>query len=151
MKNLLKYFKLVKKFIKLSLNDKSLILKVVIITAISRWQMLNVSFEKLQKKLGRYNDESYYNILEVEEINYLRKIRWAVTSVANNTPWESKCLVKAMTIQSILHRKGMETTLYLGINKDNNILVAHSWIRCGNLYITGGDGTGYAVVAKFTK
>ena len=28
-------------------------------------------------------------------------------------------------------------------------MIAHAWLRCGQIYVTGGDGQGYAVVAKF--
>ena len=28
---------------------------------------------------------------------------------------------------------------------------AHAWIRCGKMYITGGNGAGYATVAKFSN
>ena len=28
-------------------------------------------------------------------------------------------------------------------------MVAHAWLRCGKMYVTGGDGTGYSIVDKF--
>ena len=38
-----------------------------------------------------------------------------------------------------------------GVNKLNNEMKAHAWIRCGKMYITGGNGAGYATVAKFSN
>ena len=51
-----------------------------------------------------------------------------------------------------LQKRGIKTTLYLGVNKDtNNDMKAHAWIRAGEMYVTGGDGKGYATVAKFSN
>ena len=30
-------------------------------------------------------------------------------------------------------------------------MVAHAWLRCGEMYVTGGNGEGYAIVSKFYK
>ena len=75
-----------------------------------------------------------------------------VVNTSRYTPWESLCLVQSMTVQSMLNRRNISSTLYLGVNKDSNEkMVAHSWIRCGKMYVTGGDGSSYATVAKFCK
>ncbi len=34
------------------------------------------------------------------------------------TPWESKCLVRAMTAKKMMKKRGYKTTLYLGVGKD---------------------------------
>ena len=41
----------------------------------------------------------------------------------------------------------------LGVKKDNNNqMLAHAWIRCGDYFVTGGGNRhGYAVVAKFAS
>ena len=46
-------------------------------------------------------------------------------------------------------KRGVNTTLYLGVGKEDGNMVAHAWLRCGQLYVTGGNGNGYAMVAKF--
>ena len=28
-------------------------------------------------------------------------------------------------------------------------MIAHAWLRCGQMYVTGGNGSSYAMVAKF--
>jgi len=67
------------------------------------------------------------------------------------TPWESKCLVQAIVGKIMLRQYGIGNTLYLGVGKNEEMsLVAHSWLRCGELIITGGhDLNQYAVVGKF--
>ena len=63
--------------------------------------------------------------------------------------WESKCLVRAMTARKLLKEAGIHSTLYLGVGKDEGKMIAHAWLRCGQMYVTGGNGSSYAMVAKF--
>jgi len=38
------------------------------------------------------------------------------------------------------------------VGKDENgKMIAHSWLRCGKMYVMGGNGEGYGVVAKFCR
>jgi hypothetical protein len=54
-----------------------------------------------------------------------------------------------MTARKLLMKKHISSTLYLGVGKDNDQMIAHAWLRCGNMYVTGGDGKNYSMVAKF--
>lgn len=103
----------------------------------------------LKKSFGIEGEESEGE-LTYEEYKYARRVSQYVNRSADNTPWESKCLVRALTAQSFLKRKKIPSTLYLGVGKDeNDKMVAHAWIRAGAMYVTGGNGTGYAMVGKY--
>ncbi|WP_051560551.1 lasso peptide biosynthesis B2 protein [Clostridium beijerinckii] len=160
-------FNMLKTFSRLKLKDKVLIVRVFALTAIARSAILFIPFKKLRKYIGKINEESSFNLSD-EEYKIARKISWSISKVAKYTPWESKCLVQALTAQYLLSHSHIESTLYLGVSKENYInienkkdnsdkdvgksnLVAHSWIRCGSYYVTGGNGTGFKVVAKFTR
>lgn len=157
-------FNQLKNFSRLKLKDKILIFQVLILTAIIRSAILIVPFKNLRKYMGELNRESSFN-LKNNEYKIAQKISWIINKVSKYTPWESKCLVQALTAQYLLSREHIQNTLYLGVSKENNIiiknaeskhekkskLVAHSWIRCGRYYVTGGNGSGFAVVAKFSK
>lgn len=103
--------------------------------------------------------KKYYGIPDEEspdsesEDNYRKAMRIAyhVNRVAEHTPWESKCLVRALTAQRLLKKEHISTTLYLGVKKEEEKMVAHAWIRTGNFYVTGGDGKDYTTVARFRK
>ena len=118
---------------------------------IIRMYMLFVPFKKLRKKMGKSNEESPE---EVDDDTYLiaQRIASIIAGAAKYTPWESKCLVKAATAQKMLKKKGIKSTLYLGAMKDTDgKMVAHAWLRCGKMYVTGGgkDREGFPIVAKF--
>ena len=104
--------------------------------------------------MGSLWEESSQDIMK-SEYEKAKKISWAVQKVSKITPWESKCLVQALTAQNLLYSSNIDSTLYLGVRKENSLqkekMIAHSWIRCGKLYVTGGYDDNYAVVAKFMK
>lgn len=92
------------------------------------------------------------------EVNYTTyrkaaKVGWAVNRMSQFTPWESKCLVQAITAQIVLRLLKIPYTLYLGLDKDESSkLIAHSWLRCGGLIVTGGrEKERFIVVAKFAS
>lgn len=132
-------------------RKKKLTLAIWGLTAYYRALILLVPPKKLQPYWGTQGEES----AKTDTVeNYRQAVRIAreVVRIADKTPWESKCLVRALTTQRLVHRKGIETTLYLGVGKDENgKMIAHAWIRCGEIYLTGGDGSQYSTVAVFRK
>lgn len=126
-------------------------LEAYIYTGIYRILIIFVPFNKLRKRLGNVKEESPDEV-DINSYRIARDIRWAVINASRYTPWESKCLIKALTAQRMMRGKGIPTTIYLGVKKnEKNEMVAHAWIRCGSYFITGGENrSGYAVVAKFS-
>ena len=56
------------------------------------------------------------------------------------------------TARKILKKRGVHTTLYLGVGKkEGEKMIAHAWLRCGSFYVTGGTGEEFAMVAKFSN
>ena len=136
---------------KISIKEKLLFLEAFILTGVMRFKILKIPFNKLNQQLGTYNEESSKHV-DKEQYKTVKQIRSTVVHISKHTPWESLCLVQAMTVQKMLKKRGISTTVYLGVNKDtSNNMKAHAWIRCGEIFVTGGDGTGYATVAKFSN
>ncbi len=61
------------------------------------------------------------------------------------------CLCKALAARAMLKRRGIETTLFLGVQKDTaGNLCAHAWLMAGNIPVTGGKDNGdLCQVAQF--
>ncbi|WP_347564428.1 lasso peptide biosynthesis B2 protein [Clostridium sp. SM-530-WT-3G] len=133
-------------------------IKVYIITGVFRACILYFPFNKLKNYMGNKNEESKRNITK-NEYNEAVRIAMTIKRVVKYTPWESKCLVQSLTAQYFLNKKHISSTLYLGLSREEILnpdrksteLIAHSWIRCGDYFVTGGNGQGFAVVAKFCK
>jgi hypothetical protein len=72
--------------------------------------------------------------------------------VQGYTPWNSNCLVQTIAAKLILQRRGVSSTLYLGVAPDTHeALQAHAWLRSGSIILTGAPGhRRYTVIATFT-
>lgn len=136
-------------FIRLN-RQKRMTVEVWFWAAIFRMILLFVPVKYMRKHYGISGEESPEG--ESKE-NYAkaRKIAYHVNRIAEHTPWESKCLVRALTAQRLLTKQNISSTLYLGVKKEEEKLLAHAWIRTGGYYATGGNGDGYTLVAKFRK
>ena len=126
-------------------------IQALIYTGMYRTFILFVPFNKLRKRMGKHKEESVANV-EIEIYKIASHISWVVNLISSKTPWESKCLVQALTAQKMLKKRGISTTIYLGVRKDGNKMKAHAWLRCGKYYVTGGAiREQYNVVAKFAN
>ena len=67
--------------------------------------------------------------------------------VVRFTTWTITCFDRSITAKYLLKRKGMQSTLYLGVAKESpNRITAHAWLRCGNIIVTGKEEMG-----RFTR
>jgi len=79
------------------------------------------------------------------------RVRWAVHVAATRTRWKPACLSRAVAAQSMLRRRSVASTLYLGVDPARS-LEAHAWVRAGSVFVTGGDPqpTRFVVVSTFS-
>ena len=147
-----KFFGKIKKLLSLSWTLKIMVFEALILTGFVRFAILFVPFNKLARRIGKYKDESTYEVSDLERAT-IGNISWAVNRVSKRTPWESKCLVQALTVQFMLNKRKISSTVYLGLTKNKERkLKAHAWLRCGREIITGNDELGnFTVVAKFAN
>lgn len=147
------FFRKIKKFfVKVDTKTKVNYIRAFIYCGIARAYILFFPFNKLREKMGKVKYESP-EIVDSKTSSVARKTGEIVSHVSLYTPWQSKCLVQALSAQWMLKKRGVSITIYLGVKKDkNNNILAHAWTRCGNYYITGGSNIeGYTIVAKFTS
>jgi len=129
-------------------SNRRLSIEVLFLSAFYRLCILTIPARNLQKFMGVLNEESAQEEPE-ERYRDASKVSHAVNRVCGQTPWESKCLVRALTAQHLLRKQKIPSTLYLGVGKKGDAMIAHAWLRSGRYYLTGGCGDGYSLVAKF--
>lgn len=117
-------------------------------TGIYRFLICFVPMKQIKKSFGIEGEESKADEI-IEHYRYAKLVSDYVNRSSEHTIWESKCLVRALTAQKLLKQKRIDSTLYLGVGKEEEKIVAHAWLRCGRMYVTGGDGSGYATVARY--
>lgn len=127
----------IKTFLSLGFKNQWMFVEAFVLSGYYRFAMIYLPFKCLKRQMGVPKKESSS---QVEDSIYVeaKKIRSVVMLACKYTPWESKCLVRALLVQHFLKRKKIATTVYLGVNKDDlNHMKAHAWIRCGEMIVTG--------------
>jgi hypothetical protein len=90
---------------------------------------------------------------EGKPLELLERVSWAVATASRHLPWECSCLAQAMAGKTMLKRRGIPSTLYLGLTRDNlTQLKGHAWLTCGERVLTGRQGMeGFTVIAAFAE
>lgn len=140
----------IKSFYRMPFKLKIVVIEAFLLMAISRFSILFIPFRRVAAFMGKPMRETA-DLVESELMIVAKQIAWLIEKISRYTPWESKCLVKALTGQIMLKKRKISCTLYLGIKKNKaNALSAHAWLRCGNVIILGENGRlGYTTVAYF--
>jgi hypothetical protein len=65
--------------------------------------------------------------------------------------WRAMCLEKALAGKWMLSRRGVASTMYVGMARSGTQFIAHAWLVGDDLTITGAVGTTFATLALFTS
>ncbi len=133
----------IRKFTKLSSEEKKLFLEAYLMLGIMRASILSISFKRLTHSLEHLPNKEEITVLNKEENAKAIAVGKAITRAAVYTPWESACLAQALTAQKMLQKRGIPGVFYLGAAKDvenKGNMKAHAWSQCGETIITGAGG-----------
>jgi len=142
------------KFINKPAADQLLYIEATFWLGISKLAILILPFRWIAPFLGTHMATSDEH--DKTDENGTRKtkisVAQAILVMSRHLPWESKCLVQAISGKMMLNRRKVPNTIYLGVaKKENGDLNAHAWLRAGDLVILGGGGLDkFAVVSTFT-
>lgn len=126
-------------FHRLSWKMKLMFLIAYMLMGLVRMCIFLLPFKLIAPILGQKNQVTPLEVKR-ENITKAAKIGYIVNVSSRYTPWESKCLVRAITALLLLRLIRIPSTLYLGMGKDDsNKLIAHAWLRCGEHIITGAE------------
>ncbi len=74
-----------------------------------------------------------------------------VERAARFTWWRSMCLEKALAGKWMLRRRGINSTMYVGMARQGAEFVAHAWLVGEGQTLTGAGNTVYAPLAAFRE
>lgn len=112
--------------------------------------VLKRPFPRFASSLGARNEEP--SLFDSSVTDQVMAVKAAIASISKYTPWDNRCFIQALTAKAMLVRRGIHGTLYLGLCKmEHNAMTAHAWTKCGEIYVTGGQGDDHnAIVAFFS-
>jgi Transglutaminase-like superfamily len=128
-------------------RERRLLLAALFWLTVMRLAILVVPFKRLLRWLGLREGRCSTSQCTFEA----GQIGWAIGLVTPRTPWQSTCLAQALAAALMLRRRGIPSTLYLGVARDTaGQLLAHAWLRCGAVTLTGSfEGQIYSTIASF--
>lgn len=139
--------RLIRTFLRMPLKQKLMIPQIFVLMAYYKFRVHKRPFAALAPKIGTLGFEtpvvpSPANAWLVHEL---------MESMFRHIGWKDSCLLRALTAKKLLNRMGEKCTLYMGVKKDQGqAMIAHAWLRCGKLIVTGGEiKDGYTVTAVF--
>lgn len=138
------------KFLKHSAANQCFLIEALAWLCWAKLLLLLVPFRWIAFRLGKQMAESPSAINEAERQVALR-VSWAVQSVAFNLPIGFVCLPQAIAAKWMLRRRGLSSTLYLGLRKGEGLkLNAHAWLRVGDKILTGrAESFNHQVITTF--
>lgn len=131
--------------------ERGLLLEALFWLVAARLTVLIIPFRYIALLLGDHMAMSPTESFP-EQAARSRQVGWAVRAVAHHTPWDSNCLAQAIAGKMMLRRRGIVSTLYLGVVKDEGKdLAAHAWLRSGDQILTGGGNSRFTVLSTFAE
>ncbi|MBL4710637.1 MAG: lasso peptide biosynthesis B2 protein [Flavobacteriales bacterium] len=130
---------------------KAMLINAFFYLCYSRLLLKTTSFKKLAARLGEPMTESTIDS-DKEAIDTALQFGKSINKLSNYTPFRSMCFEQALALKFLLNKKGIASTIYLGVLKveDESKLKAHAWTRVGNVYPTGNKGKeSFTIISTF--
>ena len=68
------------------------------------------------------------------------RMQWAISSTTRVMPGEGGCLPNAIAAKAMLARRGISSTIHLGVGRHTDgALRAHAWLEAGGTILTGAE------------
>lgn len=84
------------------------------------------------------------------DVQFLKEVRIAVERANKIAIWSNVCLVKSFAARLMLQRRGIASSIYLGVTiKDGKDLAAHAWLISDGLYVTPRGDSAFKEIYNF--
>ena len=140
-------------FLNISNAEKLLFFEAVITSAYVKVVLLYFPFSKVAKWLGVSSASgNSHDVGTVQEIDIVKKIRFALRLCDKYTPWPTECYTRSLTGKIMLKRRSIASTLVFGfeIGKHEK-KIGHAWLRSAGMIVTGFcDFSKFEVHSRFS-
>ncbi|MBI4649371.1 MAG: lasso peptide biosynthesis B2 protein [Bacteroidia bacterium] len=125
------------KFLKINKKERWLFIEALYWSGISTLVIHTLPFRWYVSWLGKPAKEAPLQSIEGKD-EIIRLVQKALKRAKKYVWWKNKCFAQAVAAKKMLRKRGIFTTLYLGLNtKEQNKIDAHAWISLGNIIIIG--------------
>ncbi|AJI57854.1 transglutaminase-like superfamily protein [Francisella philomiragia] len=133
-------------FLKMPLRYKVLFIILYPISGIGRFASLHLNLKKVFGYLGYMYGNTQLSIPATEaQVLQAYQISKIAQIVSKYVPWESKCLIEAIMVKTLLKYYKIPYIIHIGVKKTDQSdkpLLAHAWVKVKDNIVVGGDGQG---------
>ncbi len=133
------------KFIRIPLNQKVLVAEAIVFLIASKLLLMLFPF-RVCKQLFHKKKRLYRQA----DVQLLKDIRTAIERANKIAFWSNVCLVKSFAARLMLQRRGIASSIYLGVTiKNGKELAAHAWLISNGVYVTPRGDTAFKEIYNF--
>jgi hypothetical protein len=146
------WFRRIRRLLELDRTRWPLLAEAVLLLLASRTRIFIAARRQRKPDFGRGSVSVPEAPRTPEQNHAIQTVAWAVAAASRRLPWGATCLMRAMAAKAMLRRRGIESTLHLGIRMDpEKGALAHAWLSVGSLVVTGeAERSRFTSVAYFT-
>lgn len=128
-------------FARLPLSIKVIILKCFILLTFCQYSVTFLHFKQLIRLFKLQPCTEQLKTYSTTEETYTKMVSGAISKTLLMPQLiKPRCLAQALTARILLHQKGQSCILTIGAAIEGPGMVAHSWLRCGDIIVTGQHG-----------
>lgn len=134
----------------LSIRDLLLFAEAWLLLATARLILLFVPFRKITPLLGKTISIQQPLLLTGSGEPLQQHIRTAISRAHKRSPWRTACFEQAIAAKIMLKNRKTVSSVYFGIQKKNDSILAHAWLESGGTMVTGGKSISpFSLIAGF--
>lgn len=140
--------KILKKWIFKSSYERKFILEALFYLIYYRILIYITTFKVLAKYSQLVSSKiQNNNIIDENLVNDISK----AINISNKYVPNATCLTQSFTAQKMMKKRNISGLFFLGVGKDKDKLIAHSWVSCNDTIVTGNyELEKYTIVASYT-
>ena len=128
--------------------DRFLVAETLCLLGVARLAVVLLPGRAVLSRLGQPQTETPHDDDPSAQV-LARRVQWALGAASHRAPWRCMCLEQAIAARMMLRSRGLATTVYLGVAR-NDAIQAHAWVRCGSVLVSGGsDISRFALISRF--
>ena len=124
----------------LALDRRDCIATLEALSALAAAQALvrMVPPRKWRDRFGPSNPVAVSGALAKDQLEPVRRVRFAIARAARNLPTDPNCLPQALAARRMLERRGIESSLFIGAERaEDGTAHFHAWLKVGPEWVTG--------------
>jgi hypothetical protein len=127
------------KFRKLSWAERGLILTAMIALPVTAMGVRFFGVKRWKRGLGRFAPIKAVKESSLNQMELAQTTAWLVKVASWNGPYRPNCLQRSLTLWWLLRRKGMESDLRIGVQKENGEVRGHAWIEYHGIVLNDSE------------